>query len=68
MEEEKKYKEEFNEKEFLKKVEQAASKGAGKAGLKNSLLSALPTVLIVAVLAFLIVPKINAINNTFKSL
>ena len=67
MEEEKKHKEEFNEKEFLKKVEQAASKGAGKAGLKNSLLSALPTVLIVAVLAFLIVPKINAINNTFKS-
>lgn len=57
----------LSEEELLKKVEKAASKGVSKAGLKNSLLSALPTILVVAVLAFLIVPKINSINNVFKS-
>ena len=56
-------KKEFNEEEFLKKVEKAASKGAGKAGIKNGLLSTLPTIALVALLAFLIVPKINSLSD-----
>ncbi|MBP5278895.1 MAG: hypothetical protein J6Z03_00290, partial [Erysipelotrichaceae bacterium] len=58
---------EFNEEEFLKKVEKAASKGASTGGVKNILLSALPTLIIIAVLAYLIVPKIEALHNGLKS-
>ncbi|MBR3264644.1 MAG: DUF4230 domain-containing protein, partial [Erysipelotrichaceae bacterium] len=53
----------FNEEEFLKKVEKAAGKGISKAGIKNGLLSTLPTILLIAILAILIVPKINSLNN-----
>lgn len=58
----------FNEEEFLKKVEKAASKGTNKATFKNSIISSLPTIAIIALLAFLIVPKINLLTNGFKSI
>ena len=61
-------KELFDEEEFLKKVEKAASKGAGKAGLKNSFLSMLPTLLLVALLAYLIIPKVNAMHDGLSNL
>ncbi len=56
----------FNEEEFLKKVEKAAGKGVSKAGIKNGLLSTLPTILLIAILAILIVPKINSLNDGLK--
>ena len=61
-------KEEFNEEELLKKVKKAAEQGAVKANLKNSLLSSLPTIIVIALLGFLIVPKINALSNGFNSI
>ena len=57
---------EFNEKEFLEKVEKAAKKGASKAGIKNVLLSLLPILLAIGLLAYFMVPKINAVANIFK--
>ena len=60
-------KKEFNEEEFLKKVEKAASKGASKGGVKNLLLSILPTLIVIGLLGYLIVPKIDALHNGLKS-
>ena len=57
----------FNEKEFLQKVEKAAGKGTAKATFANSFISSLPAIITIAVLAFLIVPKINALNDAFHS-
>ena len=54
---------EFNEEEFLKKVEKAAKRGVSKGGFRNILLSSLPTLIIVGLLAFLIVPKITALHD-----
>ena len=59
-------KKEFSEEEFLKKVEKAASKGASKGGVKNLLLSVLPTLIVIGLLAYLIVPKIEALHNGLK--
>lgn len=59
-------KKDFNEEELLKKVEQAAAKGTGKANFKTAFLSSLPTLLVVCLLAYLIVPKINALNDGLK--
>ncbi len=61
-------KDKFNEEEFLKKVEKAASKGAGKAGFRNNFLSMLPTFLLVALLAYLIIPKVNALHDGLSNL
>ncbi len=58
----------FDEEESLKKVEKAASKGAGKGGLKNSLLSTLPTLILVALLAFLVIPKVNSLHDGLSNL
>ena len=60
-------KKEFNEEEFLKKVEKAASKGVSKGGVKNIMLSVLPTLIVIGLLAYLIVPKIDALHNGLKS-
>ncbi|MBR5754212.1 MAG: DUF4230 domain-containing protein [Erysipelotrichaceae bacterium] len=60
-------KKDFNEEEFLKKVEKAASKGTSKATFRNILLSSLPTLLIIALLAYLIVPKVNFLSKAFKT-
>ena len=57
---------EFNEKEFLEKVEKAANKGASKAGIKNVLLSLLPILLAIGIFAYFVVPKVNALANIFK--
>ena len=56
----------FNEEEFLKKVEKAANKGASKGGIKNILLSSLPAILLLCLLAYLIVPKVNALHEGLK--
>lgn len=58
----------FDEEEFLKKVEKAAGKGAGKAGLRNGFLSMLPTLLLVALLAYLVIPKVNALHDGLSGL
>lgn len=60
-------KKEFNEEEFLEKVTKAAEKGTNKATLKNVLLQSLPTILVIGLLAFLVVPKVNALNNGLKA-
>jgi len=56
----------FNEEELLKKVSKAAEKGVAKGSIKNGIISTIPTILIIALLAYLIVPKINALNNGLK--
>ena len=56
----------FNEEELLKKVEKAAEKGASKSSLKQAFISSLPTIIVIAVLAWMIVPKINALNDGLK--
>ena len=53
---------------YSMKVEKAASKGAGKGGLKNSLLSTLPTLILVALLAFLVIPKVNSLHDSLSNL
>ena len=60
-------KKEFNEEELLKKVRKAAEQGSRSANLKASLLSILPTIAIIALLGFLIIPKINALHDGLKS-
>ena len=62
-EEKKKENKEINEEELLKKVEKAAKRGSAAAGFRNILLQALPTLLAIGLLAWFIVPKINAISN-----
>ena len=57
---------EFNEKEFLEKVEKAASKGVSKANFRNVLLSLLPILLAITLLGYFVVPKVNALANIFK--
>ena len=57
---------EFNEKDFLEKVEKAANKGASKAGIKNVLMSLLPILLAIGVFAYFVVPKVNALANIFR--
>ena len=59
---------EFNEEEFLKKVEKAARKGSSQASFRNIILSCLPTLLIIGLLAYLIVPKINFLSDSFKNI
>ena len=62
-EEKKKENKEINEEELLKKVEKAAKRGSAAAGFRNILLQALPTLLAIGLLAWFIVPKINAISD-----
>lgn len=56
-----------NEEELLKKVEKAAEKGASKGNIKSGLISSIPTIAIICILAFLIVPKVFALNDGLKS-
>lgn len=62
-EEKKKENKEINEEELLKKVEKAAKRGSAAASFRNILLQALPTLLAIGLLAWFIVPKINAISD-----
>ncbi len=55
----------FNEEEFLKKVEQAARKGAGGGGWANTLVRLLPTILVVCLL-LVIGARIKAFGNGFS--
>ena len=65
--EEKKEVKEINEEELLKKVEKAAQKGANKAKLGQTLLSILPTLIVIGLLAYLILPKVEMLNFKFNS-
>ena len=69
MEENKEKKEEkqFNEDAFLKKVEKAASKGANMSTFKNAIISSLPAIIIIALVAAFIIPKINTLDQKFSS-
>lgn len=64
---EKKENDQFNEEELLKKVEKAAQKGAARTGFKNILLQALPSLIAVALLAYIIVPKVNSLHDGLQS-
>lgn len=57
----------FNEEELLKKVKKAAEEGTRAGNLKNTLISTLPIIALVVLLGFLIVPKVNALNDGLKS-
>ena len=59
-------KEQFDEEEFLKKVENAASKGSNRANFKQIIISSLPSIILIVILAFLIVPKINSLNKSSR--
>ena len=65
---EKKENQKFNEEEFMKKVEHAAAKGAGKGRITNYVISWLPVLLAVALFAYFVLPKINAVNAGFEQL
>ena len=67
MEEKKEEVKQINEEELLKKVEKAAQKGARKASFKQILLSALPTLIAIGLLAYFIVPKVEMLNTKFNS-
>ena len=58
----------FSEEELLQKVEKAAEKGAGKGLIKGGLLSSLPTLILLGVIAFLIIPKIFSLDDRVHSL
>ena len=57
----------FNEQEFLKRVEKAAGKGARSAGFVNSFISIIPVLIILGLIAFIVVEKINTIGNAFTN-
>ena len=65
---EKKENQNFNEEEFLKKVEHAAAKGAGRSNVTQFILSCLPVLLVAALFAYFVLPKINAVNAGFEQL
>ena len=56
----------YSEEELLEKVEQAAAKGAGKGRVMSGILSSIPTLVILAIIAFLVIPKIFALNDGLK--
>lgn len=56
---------ENKDQEFLKKVEEAAKNGAEKGSRKNSIISNVPTLLIVILIAVLLIPKVNALTSFF---
>lgn len=62
MEEDKRY----NDEELLEQVEKAAAKGASKGRVLSGILSSIPTLVIIAIIAFLVVPKIFALNDGLK--
>ncbi len=64
--EKKKENEVLDEKELLKKVEKAAEKGVRKGGWKNIFVSILPTLIAVGLLAYFVVPKIDALHEGLK--
>lgn len=52
--------------ELLKSVEKAAARGATKGRVLSGLLSSIPTLIILAIIAILVIPKIFALNNGLK--
>lgn len=67
MEEKKEEVKQINEEELLKKVEKAAEKGAKKSAFKLNLLSILPTLVVIGLLAYFILPKVDMLNTKFNS-
>ena len=64
MEEKKK---EMADEELLKQVEKAAAKGIRKAGFRQSLLTIVPILIALALLAYIIIPKVELLNSKFNS-
>lgn len=52
-----------HEEEFLKRVEQAAARGAKKGGKSGAWLQILPSLIVIGLIAGLILPKINALHD-----
>lgn len=63
MKEERKYSDE----ELLEKVEKAAEKGANKGRIRDGILSSLPTLAVIAIIAFLLLPKVFSLNDGLRS-
>ena len=57
-----------HEEAFLKRVEQAAARGAKKGGKSGAWLQILPSLIVIGLIAGLILPKINAMHQGFQSL
>ena len=57
-----------HEDEFLKRVEQAAARGAKKGGKSGAWLQILPSLIVIGLIAGLILPKINEMHQGFQSL
>ena len=57
----------LNDEAFLKKVEEAARKGAGKGKLNNMLLQALLLLLIVGGVGYYLNARVNAFNEKLES-
>lgn len=57
----------FNEKEFLKKVEDAAAKGANKTRFSKILLSLLPTLILVGLFVYYVLPQFQSFNLKLES-
>lgn len=56
----------YNDEELLEQVEKAAAKGASKGRVLSGILSSIPTLVIIAIIAVLVVPKIFALNDGLK--
>lgn len=52
----------FNEEEFLKKVEDAAARGANKTRFSKILLSLLPALVLIGLFAYFVLPQIKSFN------
>ena len=63
MEEEKKELETPKNEELLKQVEAAARRGAGSISRRNLILSLLPTLIVLVLIAVFVIPKVNDMNR-----
>ena len=57
----------INEEELLKKVELAARRGSAKGKVWGIVLQVLPVLIVIGLLAYYVIPKINAMNTAIDS-
>ncbi|MBR2824995.1 MAG: DUF4230 domain-containing protein [Solobacterium sp.] len=56
----------YNDKDFLKEVEKAASRGVTKSNLKSSIITALMTAAVIGLIAFIVFSRLSAVNEKFR--
>ena len=59
--------EEKDKEELLNEVKKAASKGSVSSTIIKTIISCLPTIIIIAIFMILVVPKVNSIQSTINS-